>query len=410
MNVTWEGQPLPAQPGQSLAAALWAAGVANLGGRDEAPRGLYCGVGHCASCRVVVAGTHGVRACLVRLRDGLRAGREPEGTGAGVPAAFSPATTGQANVAVVGAGPAGLAAAAALVEAGATVDVFDETPAPLANAPRTAARIHHGASVWGIFPGWRVFAAPTDPELPPPPAETAADALILATGAVQLPLALPGWTLPGVVTPWGALHLLDHGALRLGARVVIVGTDPTAQAVANRLRDGGAEIAALLPPQPSAWVAPASGDGPFATGFLGTAALEAVTTSAGAEVPADLAVVGAGLAPLCDAVQLAGGAIAFIPELGGHVAVHGPRLQSTEDRLFVAGDLAGLTTPAVAAAQGHLAGLTCAASLGLLTGDQAEARLREAEASLTAALRTETRSGAASGRAQMVRLWAARPE
>lgn len=74
----FDGRTLEGRAGDTLAAALWRAGVRALRrSRDlgEA-RGMWCGVGHCYECRVVVDGVYGVRACLVPLRPGLEAWSE----------------------------------------------------------------------------------------------------------------------------------------------------------------------------------------------------------------------------------------------------------------------------------------------------------------------------------------------
>ncbi|ANZ14557.1 (2Fe-2S)-binding protein [Streptomyces noursei] len=71
-EITFDGRPVPALPGQSLAAALWAAGIlawrtTRVGGR---PRGAFCGIGHCFDCLATVNGTANRRACLVPARPG----------------------------------------------------------------------------------------------------------------------------------------------------------------------------------------------------------------------------------------------------------------------------------------------------------------------------------------------------
>ncbi|MCO5999698.1 (2Fe-2S)-binding protein [Actinoallomurus rhizosphaericola] len=68
----FEGRPVPFEPGQSIGAALTAAGIRSwrttrFGGR---PRGLYCGIGVCFDCLVTVDGRPSLRACMVEARDG----------------------------------------------------------------------------------------------------------------------------------------------------------------------------------------------------------------------------------------------------------------------------------------------------------------------------------------------------
>ena len=72
MRFTFEGRAVPAETGQTVAAALWASGVRSWrrtrhGGQ---PRGLFCGIGVCFDCLVVVNGVPGQRACLIEAADG----------------------------------------------------------------------------------------------------------------------------------------------------------------------------------------------------------------------------------------------------------------------------------------------------------------------------------------------------
>ncbi|MFE8945892.1 (2Fe-2S)-binding protein [Streptomyces sp. NPDC007856] len=81
-TVTFEGRPLAALPGQTVAAALWAAGVTAWRSTRGAgrPRGVFCGIGVCFDCLVTVNGRVNQRACLVPVRPG-DAIRTQEGTG-----------------------------------------------------------------------------------------------------------------------------------------------------------------------------------------------------------------------------------------------------------------------------------------------------------------------------------------
>lgn len=71
-TVSYDGEPIPAQPGQSIAAALWAAGVLTwrtTRGSGRA-RGVFCGIGVCFDCLITVNGSPNQRACLVPARSG----------------------------------------------------------------------------------------------------------------------------------------------------------------------------------------------------------------------------------------------------------------------------------------------------------------------------------------------------
>ncbi|PZG02964.1 (2Fe-2S)-binding protein [Micromonospora deserti] len=75
-QMTFRGAAVPAEPGQSVAAALVAAGIPDWrttrkGGR---PRGLFCGIGVCFDCLITVDGIPDQRACLVTAADGMSLG------------------------------------------------------------------------------------------------------------------------------------------------------------------------------------------------------------------------------------------------------------------------------------------------------------------------------------------------
>lgn len=68
----FEGQPVSAYPGETLATALLAAQVPSFGlTREGAPRLPLCNMGTCFDCAVTVDGQRLVRACLTDVRDGL---------------------------------------------------------------------------------------------------------------------------------------------------------------------------------------------------------------------------------------------------------------------------------------------------------------------------------------------------
>jgi hypothetical protein len=72
-SIAFDGRPVPAAPGQTVAAALWAAGVRSWRTTRDggAPRGLFCGIGTCFDCLITVDGTPNQRACVVPARPGM---------------------------------------------------------------------------------------------------------------------------------------------------------------------------------------------------------------------------------------------------------------------------------------------------------------------------------------------------
>ena len=72
VTITVNGRPVPAYAGESIAAALMAAGYRAFR-RTEAsgsPRGFFCGMGMCFDCLVTVDGAPNVRSCMTEVREG----------------------------------------------------------------------------------------------------------------------------------------------------------------------------------------------------------------------------------------------------------------------------------------------------------------------------------------------------
>ena len=72
-SVDVDGQTIAAHDGQTIAAALMAAGRRLFRHTSTGqPRGLYCGMGVCFECSVTVDGVAGQRACVTPVRPGMR--------------------------------------------------------------------------------------------------------------------------------------------------------------------------------------------------------------------------------------------------------------------------------------------------------------------------------------------------
>ena len=156
------------------------------------------------------------------------------------------------DVAVVGCGPAGIAAAVTAAEAGAHVAIVDETSRRGGNiwhaAPDT---VPHRARPWfarlkaanvTIFAATSIIDAEPTGRLHTTRGSIETGRLVLACGARELYLPFPGWTLPGV-TGVGGLQALVHDGLDVtGQRVVVAGTGPLLLQVASTLRRHGARV------------------------------------------------------------------------------------------------------------------------------------------------------------------------
>ncbi|HEX6446006.1 MAG TPA: NAD(P)/FAD-dependent oxidoreductase [Streptosporangiales bacterium] len=158
------------------------------------------------------------------------------------------------DILVVGAGPGGLAAASVAAEAGRRVLVVDESAVlggqylrphpprpvdtPLVRRFRlSGADIALGETVWHVDAAARRVSTTT--------VDVSFDRLVVATGAFDRPLAVPGARLGGVVTA-GAAQALAKDGVRLGRQVLLVGSGPFLLPVARELlrtRAGIVELA-----------------------------------------------------------------------------------------------------------------------------------------------------------------------
>jgi D-hydroxyproline dehydrogenase subunit alpha len=164
------------------------------------------------------------------------------------------------EIVVIGAGPAGLAAACAAAESGRRVAVLDDTPwtggqiwrgqqarPSLPQARQWLERFRTcGATLLDLssviaFPRRGVLLA----EHPDGPREIRWQHLILATGARELFLPFPGWTLPGIIGPGGLQALVKNGWPIEGQRVVMAGSGPLLFAVADGVKKFGARIVSI---------------------------------------------------------------------------------------------------------------------------------------------------------------------
>ena len=87
VRITVDGEAVDAEAGESIAAALLAAGIARFRTTpvSGAPRAPYCMMGACFDCLVVVDGVANRQACMVAVRDGMRIERQSGARGVAVP-------------------------------------------------------------------------------------------------------------------------------------------------------------------------------------------------------------------------------------------------------------------------------------------------------------------------------------
>ncbi|MER9316250.1 FAD-dependent oxidoreductase [Mesorhizobium sp. M0659] len=347
---------------------------------------------------------------------------------------------------IVGAGPAGLSAATTASALGMRTAIIDEQqdvggqilrqppasfrtavkvmPPSLPGAAALLARFREsrqidtffGKSAWGVFQSADANMVEIPVSGPSGSGLLRAKALLLATGAYDLPVAFPGWTLPGVMAAGGVQTLLKSQFLRPGRRFVLAGSHPLLLLVADLLLAAGAEIAEIAVARPR----PAFGEIlkslPAVAGhkklFLslaaqlyrlsrhkvpvsfGTTVLQAQGNDAvervilgkvdaewnpqpGSErsVAADCLVSGYGLLASSELAQQAGCAVRWAPERGGWIVSHDEDMRTSVANIFVAGEPAGVKGAEMAFLEGRRAALSVALQAGFIEADNARKQI-----------------------------------
>jgi NADPH-dependent 2,4-dienoyl-CoA reductase/sulfur reductase-like enzyme len=274
-TILFRGRRIECRQGDSLVAALVDAGELVCRGADAGdPRGVFCGMGVCHDCVVVADGVPS-RACMTPVRDGMSVEphgdlEEPHDLGAATlePVALAP------DVLVVGGGPGGLAAAAAAAESGAKVVLVDERPKLggqyfkqpsdafdvdesaldaqyrrgrelIRRVERSGATVERGVQIWGAATPHELLAVAAGRALVLRPRR-----LVLATGAYERGVPLPGWTLPGFMATGAVQTLMRAYQVLPGRRVLVSGNGPLNVQVAAELAHAGARVVALCETAP----------------------------------------------------------------------------------------------------------------------------------------------------------------
>ncbi|MQY12823.1 Hydrogen cyanide synthase subunit HcnB [Streptomyces sp. RB5] len=317
------------------------------------------------------------------------------------------------DLAVIGAGSAGLAGAVAAGEQGLSVALLDAaahvggqlyrgrvTDRAYTGLRRRLTADHlPGHHVWAVTRDaglWTVHAVTGDDGASGEPVRIRARAVLLATGAYERHLPFPGWTLPGVVGAGGAQAMLKSGGALPGRRIVVAGSGPLLLAVAGTLASAGARVPALV--EAASYVPYArhpralgkAGEGlrhgaalirhrvrpltrSAVTEAHGTDRVTAVTVARldatwrpvpGTErrIPCDALAVGHGLVPQTDLAVTLGAGTRTLAD-GTSALVVDETQETTVAGLWTAGETSGVGGGPLARTEGELAGLAVAARL-----------------------------------------------
>jgi sarcosine oxidase subunit alpha len=420
----FDGRKLLGFEGESIAAALHANGVRVLREsiKKKRPRGFFCAIGRCSSCLMTVDGIPNIMTCVTPLKKGMRVetqrgkGSVPlaEPSSAGPPPSETKRGTDEVAtipLAIVGAGPAGLSAAAYAGRMGVETVVIDENDVPggqlikqthmffgsrehyaqirgidigdklIANLSDLPAKLMLGTTVLGLYPDRTLSLLTAGRHV-----RLRAGAVILATGASENMLAFENCDLPGVYGAGAVQTLMNVYGVVPGKRVLMVGAGNIGLIVAYQLLQAGVDVAAVIDAAPevggyhvhAAKIRRAGVPILISHTVLRVTGPDRVESAEicrvddhwqpvpGSEttLSVDTVCLAVGLTPNCELAFQMGCRQTYMPELGGLVAVHGSHLETSIPGVFIAGDASGVEEASTAMIEGRLAGLAAAEWLG----------------------------------------------
>jgi thioredoxin reductase len=322
------------------------------------------------------------------------------------------------DVVVIGAGPAGLAAAIEVARAGGSAVLLDENEKPggqlfkqihkffgskehlagvrgfeigemlLDETKNLGVEVFLSAPVYAIFPDKTVMYSSNGTQQ-----GIQAEKVIIATGASENALAFPGSILPGVMGAGAAQTMINVHRVLPGKRILMIGSGNVGLIVSYQLMQAGAEVAALIEAAPaiggygvhaaklrragvpiyvSHTITQAIGDGQVDRAeivqldhhwqpVLGTEKV----------LDVDTICLAVGLTPLIELASMIGCGLTFIPALGGHLPKHNENMETTIPGVYIAGDISGIEEASSAMEEGRLAGVACAEALRLYDAKRA---------------------------------------
>lgn len=294
------------------------------------------------------------------------------------------------DIIIVGAGPAGLSAAIAAAESGKSILILDNNPqaggqiwraGPIFPIPKLAQdkyrKIQSATNIDVIYNA-KIVAAPFAGqlfiELLGGCLNLVYEQLILCTGARELFLPFPGWTLMGVTGAGGLQALIKAGTAVTNERIVIAGTGPLLLASADTAKKAGANVITIAEQAMTTsihqfalklWRWPAKiiqalslpyrlyQPNTYIVEALGRDRLEAVklkTPDGLLEIECDRLACGFGLVPNIQVGQLLGCSIQ-------HSAIDVDEYQQTsEQNVFAAGECTGFGGSELSIIEGYIAG------------------------------------------------------
>lgn len=321
----------------------------------------------------------------------------------------------ETDLCVIGAGPAGLSAATKAAKLGCKVVLIDENiraggqlfkqihkffgskehlagvrgfdigEKMLKEAAEAGVDIMLSTLAYGIFEGNKIgIHIPKDKTN----GIIEAKKIIIAAGGLENSPAFPGWTLPGVMGAGAAQTLANLYGIKPGSKAVMVGTGNVGLIVSYQLMQSGVEVVAIVeaadkitgylvharkllregvPIYLSATIKEAIGKNSVERAVLITHSGQEL------ELEADTICIATGLSPLSEMASMAGCLFTYSKTLGGFVPLHDRNMQTTNENIYVAGDVSGIEEASTAMEEGQIAGISVAKALQKEGASQADA-------------------------------------
>jgi len=438
LSISYDGRSVTAYPNETVAAALYAAGVLAFTRSSylHRPRGPFCMIGKCSQCMMRVDGVPHVRTCILPVEDGMVIESEdPHDSEYPTPARELRVERQELSydLAIIGAGPAGLSAALAAAPSGMRIAVLDQSPYPGGQLVKQTHKffgtkesfagtrgvdiarnlismlreypnveLHTTTQVIGYYPPEGVLiAARAEGVGKYKLMYIRAGRYLVATGAMERTLAFPGNDLPGVMGAGAAQTLMNVFGIKPADDVLIIGAGNVGVIVAYQARQAGINVRAVIDilPKTAAYLVHAAKirrlripiflehtiKGAYGDGAVESAVIYQVDRSfrpiegTEKELKVDGVWMAVGLSPSVELLSKMGARIKFVPELGGYVPYRTKYMETSVRGVYVAGDASGIEEASTAMMEGRIAGLSAAISAGRGTDAMAEERRKAIE-------------------------------
>ncbi len=406
----FNGIEMYGKEGDTVATALYASGIKVFGHstNKKRPRGFFCGIGKCSSCMMRVNGIPNIRTCITPLQEGMIIESDKYDLPETAPYRKPKREVKEVDIAIVGGGPAGMAAA---IEAGRngneSILIIDEQTRlggqlikqthkffgssmegagkrgieiakEMEEEARKYADVLLETSVIGYYNRGHHFLAAVN-KLDGILYEIKAKKIIFATGAQENYLVFENNDLPGIYGAGGIQTIMNVYGVKPGNEGIIVGAGNVGLILAYQLLQAGIHVKAIIEAMSRiggyfVHAAKVRRNGvPIYTRHsiiraIGKESVEGAVIAelddrwnfvegSEKEIDCDFIAVATGLTPSARLVQMTGADVKFIREAGGWVALHNEYMKTTKDGIYVAGDSANIEEASIAMLEGKIAAL-----------------------------------------------------